>query len=126
MADGAGLPAHEYDAVFAFECVHDLPDPVAVLRGMRQAVKPDGVVVVMDEAVGDTFTAPADEVDRTMYGYSLFICLPDGLSTPGSVGTGTVMRPETLRGYAGAAGFSDIEVLPTAEFGFFRFYRLVL
>ena len=125
VADGAGLPAQSYDAVFAFECVHDMPDPVAVLRGMRGAVKPDGVVVVMDEAVADRFEAPASDVDRTMYGYSLFICLPDGLSTPGSVGTGTVMRPETLRGYAKEAGFSDIEILPTTEFGFFRFYRLL-
>jgi 2-polyprenyl-3-methyl-5-hydroxy-6-metoxy-1,4-benzoquinol methylase len=123
--DAAGLPTGAYDAVFAFECVHDMPDPVAVLRGMRRAVKPDGVVVVMDEAVGESFTAPAGDVDRTMYGYSVLICLPDGLSTEGSVGTGTVMRPETLRRYARAAGFSDIEILETGEFGFFRFYRLL-
>jgi hypothetical protein len=35
------------------------------------------------------------------------------------------MRPDTLRAYALAAGFSDVEVLPTGEFGFWRFYRLV-
>ena len=49
----------------------------------------------------------ADEVDRLMYGFSLLICLPDGLSTQPSVGTGTVMRTDTLREYAKAAGFSD-------------------
>ena len=36
---------------------------------------------------------------------SLFICLPDGMSHPGSAGTGTVMRPETLKEYAQQAGF---------------------
>ena len=47
------------------------------------------------------------------------------MAHPGSVGTGTVMRPDTLRGYARAAGFGDIEVLPIEDFGFWRFYRLV-
>ena len=39
-----------------------------------------------------------------MYTYSLFICLADSMSTPGTVATGTVMRPETLRRYARQAG----------------------
>ena len=59
-----------------------------------------------------------------MYGVSLLVCLPDGLSHAGSVGTGTVMRPDTLRGYARDAGFADVEVLPI-EHDMFRFYRLV-
>jgi hypothetical protein len=40
-----------------------------------------------------------------------------------SAGTGTVMRPDTLRGYARQAGFDDIEILPI-ETDFWRFYRL--
>jgi SAM-dependent methyltransferase len=125
VGDAAQLAEGAYDAVFAFECIHDMPAPVEVLAGMRRAARDGGVVVVMDEAVGETFEAPANEVDRLMYGYSLLVCLPDGLSAPSSVGTGTVMRPSVLRGYAQAAGFSDIEVLDTDEFGFFRFYRLL-
>jgi hypothetical protein len=91
---------------------------------MRRLVADDGVVVVMDERVGDHFDPDADEVEQLMYGFSNFICLPDGLSTDGSVGTGTVMRPDTLRKYAQEAGFTDIEVLPI-EADFWRFYRLV-
>jgi hypothetical protein len=87
-------------------------------------VRPDGAVVVMDEAVADTFSSPVNEVDRLMYGFSLFICLPDGMSHQPSAGTGTLMRPDTLRRYAKDAGFFDVDVLPTGEFGFWRFYRL--
>ncbi|MBD5786062.1 class I SAM-dependent methyltransferase [Cellulosimicrobium terreum] len=129
LADAAELARSSddpYDAAFAFECVHDLPRPVEVLDAVRRAVRDDGAVVVMDEAVGDEFAAPADEVDRIMYGYSLFVCLPDGLSSQPSAGTGTVMRPATLRRYALEAGFSGVEVLPVDDFAFFRFYRLVL
>ncbi len=74
---------------------------------MRRLAGPDGVVLVMDERVAETFTAPGDEIEQLMYGYSLMCCLPDGMAHPDSVGTGTVMRPDTLRGYAVAAGFGE-------------------
>lgn len=121
LADGR---AGTFDAAFIFEALHDMPDPVGVLAALRRAVKDDGIVVVMDEAVAEAFTPDGDEIERIMYGYSLFLCLPDSLSTPGSVGTGTVMRPATLEHYARDAGFSGVEVLPIDDFAAFRFYQL--
>jgi 2-polyprenyl-3-methyl-5-hydroxy-6-metoxy-1,4-benzoquinol methylase len=125
VADAAGLGADRFDAAFAFECVHDLPRPVEVLAAIRRAVVPGGPVVVMDEAVADRFEAPGAELDRIMYGFSLLICLPDGLAHAGSAGTGTVLRPDTLRRYASEAGFSEVTTLPIENFGFWRFYELV-
>ena len=119
------LETGAFDAIFAFECLHDMADPVGTLRNIRRALKPDGVVVIMDEAVAERFGDSTDDIERIMYGFSLMICLPDGLSTQPSAGTGTVMRPETLRSYARQAGFADVTVLPTGEFGLWRFYRLV-
>ena len=113
-----------YDAVFAFECIHDMPRPIEVLTAARQALRPDGMAVVIDEAVGEEFRAPGDEIEQLMYGFSLFVCLPDGLSSVPSVGTGTVMRPSTLRNYATQAGFATVDVLPINDFGFLRFYHL--
>lgn len=123
-ADGAALAtAGPFDVVTAFECVHDMGDPVAVLAAARAVLADDGYVLVMDEAAEPAFTAPAGPVERLLYGYSLLVCLPDGLSHPGSVGTGTVMRPATLAAYAADAGFARVEVLPV-EHEMFRFYRL--
>lgn len=123
--DAAGLGERSFDAAFAFECVHDMPQPAQVLAGIRRAVVPGAPVVVMDEAVADDFRAPGDELERLMYGFSLLVCLPDGMAHQPSVGTGTVMRPAVLRGYAREAGFADITVLPIDDFGFWRFYQLV-
>ncbi|MGY1815784.1 class I SAM-dependent methyltransferase [Blastococcus sp. SYSU D00820] len=120
---GSAADAGTADLVTAFECVHDLADPVAVLAAMRRLVAPGGTVLVVDERVAERFTAPGDDVERLMYGYSLTCCLPDGRSTSPSAATGTVMRPGTLAGYARAAGFARVEVLPV-EHDFFRFYRL--
>jgi len=124
-ADAGDLDESSYDVVFAFECIHDLPHPVEVLAAARRALRPGGVVVVMDEAVAESFTAPGDQAERLMYGFSLLICLPDGMSAPGSAATGTVMRSAQLDDYARRAGFSALEVMPVSDFGFWRFYRVV-
>jgi hypothetical protein len=52
-----------------------------------------------------------------------FACLPVGMAEQPSAGTGTVMRPHTLRRYAEQAGFARVEVL-AIEHDMFRFYRL--
>ncbi|MGQ0575564.1 MAG: class I SAM-dependent methyltransferase [Pseudonocardia sp.] len=112
-----------YDAVFAFECVHDLPDPVGFLATARALAADTAPVVIMDERVADVFTAPGDDIERLMYGYSLLCCLADGMAHPDSAATGTVMRHGTLREYAVRAGFADAHALDV-ENDFFRFYRL--
>jgi len=113
-----------FDLVTAFETIHDMANPVGALRAMRGLVREGGFVLIADEKVAEEFTAPGDELERFMYGWSAVHCLPVGMVEPGSAGTGTVMRPSRLRQYARDAGFEDIEVLPVNA-DFWRFYRLV-
>jgi 2-polyprenyl-3-methyl-5-hydroxy-6-metoxy-1,4-benzoquinol methylase len=113
-----------YDAVFAFEMLHDLARPVAALQTARRLTGDGAVpVVIMDERAAETFSAPADPVERFLYAASVLHCLPVGRCEEHSTGTGTVMRPDTLRRYAREAGFSEVTVLPI-EHDMFRFYRL--
>ena len=122
-AGEAGIEGQS-DLVCAFECIHDMPDPVSVLRTMRKLVKPGGTVLVIDENVGETFGNVGDFAERLFYGFSIALCLPDGMSHQPSVGTGTVMRPATFKKYGRDAGFSAVEILPL-EHEMFRFYRLI-
>jgi SAM-dependent methyltransferase len=117
-------PAGPYDLAFLFECLHDMPHPVDVLTEVRASLADGGRVVVMDEAADDVYTAPGDQVQRALYGFSVLCCLPDSLSHAGSVGTGTVMRRGTLARYARQAGFAVVEDLPIEDFGFWRFTEL--
>jgi SAM-dependent methyltransferase len=115
--------AGRYDLVTAFECVHDMSDPVGALRTMRRLTGENDTVLIMDERVEETFTPAGTEVERFMYGFSVLHCLPVGMADQPSAGTGTVMRPPTLRRYAREAGFRDVELLPLENY-FFNFYRL--
>lgn len=113
----------QYDLAMAFECIHDMADPVGALRAMRQLVGQSGPVLIGDEMVAESFTAPGDEIERLMYGFSILHCLPVGRTETPSAETGTIMRPETLRRYASDAGFSAVDILPI-EHDLWRFYRL--
>ncbi len=98
--------------------------PVRVLSACRGLLSDGGSMVVGDERVADEFAPPGDDLERFYYGCSVFHCLPVGLVGEGAAGTGTVMRPETVRRYAGEAGFGGFELLPI-ENDFYRFSAIV-
>lgn len=103
--------------------IHDLARPVDVLKMMRGLLAEGGSVVVIDEKVAESFYAPGDETEQLMYGWSLFMCLTNGMSEAPSAQTGTVMRPPKLQEYAQAAGLSRMETI-ALDHPFFRLYRL--
>jgi 2-polyprenyl-3-methyl-5-hydroxy-6-metoxy-1,4-benzoquinol methylase len=123
VRDAASLAGAGYDLATMFEMLHDLAQPVDVLRAARQALAPGGAVLVADEITSDEFAGPADEGDRRHYGWSVIHCLPASMTEPGSAATGTVMRPATVRAYAEQAGFSSVEILPVESVAF-RLYLL--
>jgi len=111
-----------YDLILILEALHDFARPVEALAGAKAALAPAGSILVVDEKVADVFTAPGDEVERVMYGWSVLHCLPTQLVETPTAATGTVMRADTMRRYAADAGLGT-DVVPI-ENDFFRFYRL--
>ena len=112
-----------YDLACMFEALHDTPRPAEVLGALRDMLRDGGSVLLADERVADSFTAPGDELERMMYGWSITHCLPAAMVDQPADPTGTVLREPTVRELAGRAGFESVEVLPV-ENDFFRFYRL--
>jgi 2-polyprenyl-3-methyl-5-hydroxy-6-metoxy-1,4-benzoquinol methylase len=125
VTDASAVSTTGYDLVCAFEMIHDLAHPVEALANMRRIASAGATVLVVDENVGEQFAAPTENpVERLFYAVSVLHCLPVGRCEDHSEATGTVMRPQTLRGYADRAGFAGVEILPI-EHDLFRFYRLV-
>ena len=91
--------------------------------GLFNLAGDQGSVLVVDERVGESFSASGNDVEWMMYGWSVLHCLPVVKAEEPSAETGTVMRPDTLRRYAKEAGFKDVQILPIENF-FFRFYYL--
>jgi 2-polyprenyl-3-methyl-5-hydroxy-6-metoxy-1,4-benzoquinol methylase len=124
VRDAVGMADHgPFDLIVVLEALHDMARPADVLRSLRQTLSPDGCILIADEKVADTFHAPGDDIERLMYGWSIVHCLPVSLAESPSAAIGTVIRADTVRELAGAAGFARVDVLPV-DAGFFRLYRL--
>ena len=124
VRDAAALAGDgPFDVVLVLEALHDMSRPDAVLRAVRESLAPGGSVLVADEKVGDHFHAPAGDLERLMYGWSIVHCLPVSRAEQPSAAIGTVMRADTVRSLAYAAGLTRVDVLPV-DGGFFRLYRL--
>jgi 2-polyprenyl-3-methyl-5-hydroxy-6-metoxy-1,4-benzoquinol methylase len=123
VSDASGLAAHgPFDLVLVLETLHDLARPVEFLAAARAALAPGGVALVVDEKVADAFTAPGDETERMMYGWSVLHCLPTQLAETGSAALGTVLRADEVRRLAVEAGYASMRVLPVDD-ELFRLYR---
>jgi 2-polyprenyl-3-methyl-5-hydroxy-6-metoxy-1,4-benzoquinol methylase len=126
VSDGSApdlTPHGPADVVLILEALHDMARPAAVLAAARAALAPGGVVVVADEAVAEEFTAPGDDLERMMYGWSVTHCLPAARAEQPSAAIGTAIRPATVAELAAEAGFARCDVVDV-DAGFFRLYRL--
>jgi len=124
MADASAMSDYSpLDLILLLEVLHDLSQPVDVLRAARRSLGPDGVVLVADEKVADSFKPNGDELERMMYAWSVTYCLPASLAEESSAALGTVLRTSQVRSLAAEAGFSSVEV-SDIDAGFFRLYVL--
>jgi 2-polyprenyl-3-methyl-5-hydroxy-6-metoxy-1,4-benzoquinol methylase len=115
--------AGRYDLVTLFEALHDMSHPVDVLDTLRAMLAPGGWLLLADENAAERFEPDAGETERLQYGFSVLHCLPVGMQGENPAGTGTVMRPDTVRRYAADAGFARVEIVPIED-KHWRFYLL--
>jgi SAM-dependent methyltransferase len=112
-----------FDLVTILEALHDMANPVEVLQAAAAVLADGGLVLIADEKVADEFTAPGDELERMMYGWSITHCLPAARSERPSAALGTVLRAPVVQELGKAAGFGSVETLDV-DAGFFQLHVL--
>jgi len=96
--------------VTTFDCLHDMGDPVATARHVRERLDDDGTWMVVEPFAGDTVAENLNPVGRVYYSFSAFLCVPNAVSQGGA---------RTLGAQAGEAAIRRV----TEEAGFTRFRR---
>lgn len=101
-----------YDFVSAFDCIHDLGDPLGALRRMREALAPGGTALLVEPRVGERLS---DDVGnpfaRMLHGISCLHCVPQGIAQGGPA-LGACWGQAKARLLAHEAGFGSFEALP--------------
>jgi hypothetical protein len=90
------------------DCLHDLGDPVGALARCREALKPDGKVLLVEPYAGDRLEENLNPVGRMYYAASAMLCTPNSLSQEVGLGLGAQAGEERLRKVAQEAGFSNL------------------
>jgi SAM-dependent methyltransferase len=116
VRDVATLPADPpFDAIFAFDSIHDQVDPSGVLRQVYEALSPGGLFVMMDikantaleENIGNPF-APL------LYSISTLHCMTVSLAH-GGAGLGTMWGQQRARAMLADAGFTENDVFDVPD-----------
>lgn len=109
------LPAEgAYGFVLAFDCIHDMADPVGALKAIRGGLAEDGLFVWSELRASDNPLENRNPVGKMISGISPFHCLTVSLAQ-GGVGLGNLLGEPGVRGLAEEAGFSTVEPLPIAN-----------
>ena len=106
VAPADKFPGHEYDLVAFFDCLHDMGDPVAVSRHVRQSMDPNGTWMIVEPFAGDAVEQNLHPVGRLFYAASTLICTPASLSQTGAVALGAQAGEARLREVVTAGGFT--------------------
>ncbi|MEO8604415.1 MAG: class I SAM-dependent methyltransferase [bacterium] len=98
-----------FDFVTAFDCLHDMTHPQAMMHTVHRALKPDGTWLIGDINAKPSFeeNLAGNPMAAMMYGFSVLSCMSSSLSEPGGAGLGTLGFSEPLaREMIAAAGFT--------------------
>jgi SAM-dependent methyltransferase len=102
-----------YDVVFAVDVIHDLARPAEALRGIRRALAPGGVFVMVDIGyTGDLAQLAGHAGAAAAFGVSVLHCLPISLHE-GGAGLGAMWGRERAVEMLRGAGFGPVEVFPS-------------
>ena len=106
-----GLPS-QYDLITSFDVLHDMVNPRAALRAIRQALKPDGTYLLLEINSSDKLEENAGPIGAMLYSISVLYCMSVSLAHGGE-GLGTCgLPPSKVQEYCREAGFSHIQRLP--------------
>jgi ubiquinone/menaquinone biosynthesis C-methylase UbiE len=95
-----------YDLAVTFDCLHDMGDPLAAARHIRQALKPDGTWLVVEPFAGDDAAGNMNPVGRVYYSFSTMLCVPNAMSQPGGYTLGAQAGEAAIRQVVTEAGFT--------------------
>lgn len=104
---GATDFAGEYDFIAAFDCLHDMGDPVGVARHVHDQLRRDGTWMMVEPFAGDAVQDNLNPVGRAFYSVSTLVCTPCSLSQEVGYGLGAQAGEARLREVVTAGGFRE-------------------
>ena len=107
VADAASHPGAGYDLVTMFDSLHDMGDPLGVVRQVRNLIAPGGSWMLVEPLARDQVQDNLNPVGRAYYAFSTLLCTPNSLSQPVGLALGAQAGPARIQQLTEAAGFTQ-------------------
>ncbi|MBI2912441.1 MAG: class I SAM-dependent methyltransferase [Chloroflexi bacterium] len=99
-----------YDLITAFDAIHDQAQPTRVLKAIAEALRPDGVFLMVDIAASSNLHENLDHpLAPMLYSVSTLHCMTVSLALDGE-GLGTMWGEQLARQKLADAGLTHVEV----------------
>ncbi len=111
-----------FGLVTAFDVIHDMVNPRAVLHRVREALEPEGSFLMVEPAAGDTLEENLGPSGALLYAMSTLHCMTVSLAHGGE-GLGSAWGPQRAEQLCREAGFSRFRRLEVVN-PFNAFYEV--
>jgi SAM-dependent methyltransferase len=115
VADASDFPGSGYDLITTLDAFHDLGDPLAAARRIKQALAPHGSWLMVEPQAGDDVQDNLHPIGRLFYSASAFLCVPNARSQGGH-GLGAQAGADALRRITAQAGFTRFRLATRTPF----------
>jgi cyclopropane fatty-acyl-phospholipid synthase-like methyltransferase len=84
VASATDYPGTDYDFVAHFDCLHDMGNPTAAARHVRQTLAADGTWMIVEPFASDKVEDNLNPIGRVFYAASTMLCVPSSLAGEGA------------------------------------------
>lgn len=115
-ADAASYSPRGFGLICFFDALHDMGDPVGVLRHAVDALAPDGTVLLVEPYAADRLEDNLTGVTQMYYAASSMICTAHSLADGGELVLGAQAGEARLRAVLHRAGLDQVRVVAETPF----------
>lgn len=115
VADAKNYPAQGFDLICFFDCLHDMGDPVGAARHAREALSPNGSIMLVEPYANDRVEDNLNSIGRLYYSASTTLCCAHSLAEEG-MALGAQAGEKKLTKVLKEAGFRTIRAAKKTPF----------
>ncbi|MDT0275205.1 class I SAM-dependent methyltransferase [Blastococcus goldschmidtiae] len=108
VASAADFPGEGYDLVAIFDALHDMPDPLAAARHVRETLADGGTFLLVEPYANDRLEDNLNPVGRLYYGASTVICVAHSMMEEPRTALGAQAVEARLAELLNEAGFRHV------------------
>ncbi|USQ80941.1 class I SAM-dependent methyltransferase [Ornithinimicrobium faecis] len=109
-------PQNGFGLICFFDALHDMGDPIGVVRHAEAALSPDGALLLVEPNAGDRLEDNLNVVGQSYYAASSMICTAHAIADGGQLVLGAQAGLKRLTAVLNAGGFHRVRVVAETPF----------